>query len=60
LDLHGLKSQLRYANSINASHCIIIGDDELKDGSYTVRNLKDSYQSKLSPKAIMEKFSKGA
>ena len=56
----GLKSQLRYANSINASHCIIIGDDELKDGAYTVRNLNDSDQSKLSPKAIMEKFSKGA
>ena len=54
----GLKSQLRYANSIKASHCIIIGDDELKDGTYTVRNLNDSDQNRLSPKAIMEKFSK--
>ena len=54
----GLKSQLKYANSIKASHCIIIGDDELKDGTYTVRNLNDSDQNRLSPKAIMEKFSK--
>ena len=54
----GLKSQLRYANSIKASHCIIIGDDELKDGTYTVRNLNDSDQNKLSPKALIEKFSK--
>ena len=54
----GLKSQLRYANSIKASHCIIIGDDELKDGTYTVRNLNDSDQNRLSPKAIIEKFSK--
>ena len=45
----GLKSQLRYANSIKASHCIIIGDDELKDGTYTVRNLNDSDQNRLSP-----------
>ena len=54
----GLKSQLKYANSIKASHCIIIGDDELKDGTYTVRNLNDSDQNRLSPKAIIEKFSK--
>lgn len=35
----GLKSQLRYASSIDASHAVIIGDDEIRDGAATLRNL---------------------
>ena len=40
----GLRSQLRYANSIGATHTIIIGDDELAQGVVQVRDLARSEQ----------------
>jgi len=43
----GLRSQMRYASNMNASHTIIIGDDELSSGSYTVRDLLRGH---LSPR----------
>jgi histidyl-tRNA synthetase len=53
----GLKSQLRYASSLNASHAVIIGENELEKGEYTVRNLNNSEQHQSTPQAILKKFS---
>ena len=39
-----LKSQLRYASSIQATHAIIVGDRELESGSYVLRDLARSEQ----------------
>ena len=39
-----LRSQLRYASSINSTHAVIIGDDELAKGVVSLRNLVESEQ----------------
>ena len=50
----GLKSQLRYAATCKASYAVIIGDDELAKGKYTIRNLNDSTQEELGRDQIIE------
>ena len=40
----GLRSQMRYANTIGATHAIIIGDDELAQGVVQLRDLVRSEQ----------------
>ncbi len=42
-----LKSQLRYASSIRATHAVIIGDRELESGSFMLRNLVDREQREI-------------
>jgi histidyl-tRNA synthetase len=49
----GLRSQMRYASNMNASHTIIIGDDELSSGSYTVRDLNSGDQSEMTQDGIL-------
>jgi histidyl-tRNA synthetase len=43
-----LKSQMRLADKIKAQHVLIIGDDELSRGRYTLKQLKDSKQWDVS------------
>lgn len=50
----GLKSQLRYAAAAKASYAVIIGDDELAKGKYTIRNLNDSTQQESNRDQIIE------
>ena len=49
----GLRSQLRYASSIGADYAVIIGDDEINKGKFTLRQLKQSIQQELSPEEII-------
>jgi histidyl-tRNA synthetase len=42
-----LKSQLRYASSIGATHAVIIGDRELESGSFLLRDLVDREQREI-------------
>ena len=52
LDIHlsegSLKSKLRRANKIGASHAIIIGDGELESGSILIKYLDDELRSQES------------
>ena len=50
----GLRSQLRYASSINASHVVIIGDDELQKGIVQLRDLVKSEQQEISPDRLID------
>jgi histidyl-tRNA synthetase len=43
-----LKSQFRLANKLKAEHVLIIGDDELARGSYSIKRLNDSAQWEIS------------
>jgi histidyl-tRNA synthetase len=43
-----LKSQMRLANKLGAEHVLIIGDDELARGTYSVKRLEDSQQWETS------------
>jgi histidyl-tRNA synthetase len=39
-----LKSQMRLANKLRAEHVLILGDNELAQGKYTIKKLEDSRQ----------------
>ena len=43
-----LKSQLRYASSIGATHAVILGADELERGTAVLRDLTQSVQSEVA------------
>ncbi len=43
----GLKAQLKYADRLGASWCMVIGDDELAKGAVQLRNMKESSQEEL-------------
>lgn len=47
-----LKAQLRYAGSIGADHVLILGDDEVRDGTVTWKRMVDGEQSTV-PKAVV-------
>jgi len=42
-----LKAQMKYANKINTKYTAILGEDELKKGVYTVRNMKTKEQEEV-------------
>ena len=54
----GLRSQLRYATSVGASHAVIIGEDEISTGLYKLRNLRESDQSEATVEEILSLFRK--
>ena len=47
-----LRSQLRYANHIQATHAVILGDDELQRGVAVLRDLARSEQREVEPDSI--------
>jgi len=49
----GLRSQLRYASSIDATHAVIIGDDELQKGVVVLRDLSASEQREVKPDELI-------
>ena len=49
----GLRSQMRYASHMNASHVIIIGDDEISAGLYTLRDLNKGDQTEVTADGIL-------
>lgn len=51
-----LKSQMRQANSLGAKYVIIIGEDEIKNGSLTIKNMKDAQQQKIAQDNIVDFF----
>lgn len=48
----GLRSQLRYAGSIDASHAVILGDDELAKDAVVLRDLSLGQQEEI-PRALL-------
>ena len=42
------KARLSYADKLNIPFVILIGEDEIKSGKYTLKNMKDGSQSLLS------------
>ena len=43
----GLRSQLRYASSIDATHAVIVGEDELERGVVTLRDMTRGEQREI-------------
>ncbi|MEX2605185.1 MAG: histidine--tRNA ligase, partial [Gracilimonas sp.] len=53
-----MKAQMKDANRENARYTIIIGDNELAEGKFTLRNMKESEEVSLSFDEIPAKLSK--
>ncbi|MCQ2409847.1 MAG: histidine--tRNA ligase [Clostridia bacterium] len=49
----GFKAQFKYANKILAKKVIVIGDDELKEGIYTVKDMASSEQVSVKKEDIL-------
>jgi histidyl-tRNA synthetase len=56
VDLEGrkLKKALAVANSLNTRYSLIIGEDEIKNQSYTLRDMQKSEQQTLEESALIE------
>ena len=51
-----LKKAIETANKIGARSVLIIGDDEIAAGTYTLKNMKSGEQEKLSREQLTERF----
>jgi len=48
-----LKSQLRYGSSIDSTHVLIIGDNEIRKGTFILRDLANSHQIEIKEDEIL-------
>lgn len=51
-----LKGQMKYADRVDADYTIIIGEDEIKSGFVTLRNMKDKNEERLTVDELIERF----
>ncbi len=52
-----MKAQMKDANRENAHYTIIVGGNELEEGKFTLRNMKESDEESLSFDEILAKLS---
>lgn len=52
-----MKAQMKDANRENANYTLIIGDNELSEGKFTLRNMKESEEVSLTFEDILAKLS---
>lgn len=51
-----LKSQLKEADRINASHVLIMGDEEIKSGNMILRDMKKASQETITCDKVLERL----
>jgi histidyl-tRNA synthetase len=51
-----LKRALELANKLDARYALIVGDDEIAAGEYTLKEMSSGEQSRLSREALLEKL----
>jgi histidyl-tRNA synthetase len=51
-----MRAQMKDANRENASYALIVGDNELNEGKFTLRNMKESEEYLLDLDSIIEKL----
>jgi histidyl-tRNA synthetase len=54
-----LKAQMRHAGAAGARYAVIVGEDELKDGVVTLRDLTTGEQRRVSPDELREVLAPG-
>ena len=52
-----MRAQMKDANRENASYTLIVGDNELEEGKFTLRNMKESEEAQLTLDDIISKLS---
>jgi histidyl-tRNA synthetase len=51
-----LKSQLRQANTLGAAYAVIIGEDEVKAGTATLRHMADAQQEVIAMEELLQRL----
>ena len=57
LDDVPMKKKLNYANKQGIPFVILIGDDEIRTDTYTVKNMKNGEQQRISANEVFKKLS---
>ncbi|ERJ12700.1 histidine--tRNA ligase [Haloplasma contractile] len=48
-----IKSQFKQADKLNATYTVVIGDDEIKNDQFTIKNMKTGNQKEISSNGII-------
>jgi histidyl-tRNA synthetase len=48
-----MKKQMSYADKLNIPYVVIIGDDEMKNELYSLKNMKTGEQQKLNIQGVI-------
>lgn len=51
-----IKAKFKYADKLNIPYVIVIGEDEIKSGLLTIKNMQEGTQGQLSIEDIINKF----
>ena len=51
-----MKKSLTYANKLNIPYVIFIGEDEIKSGTYTIKNMTTGEQKSITKEDILDAF----
>ena len=49
-----LKGQMKYANKLGAAYTVVIGEDEVASGELTLKNMKNSEQTKIRKEGLAD------
>ncbi|MDR3085924.1 MAG: histidine--tRNA ligase [Christensenellaceae bacterium] len=55
-----LKAQFKYAGRLGSPYVVVIGENELQSGKYTLRDMQSKEEVALSPAELIETLKKGA
>jgi histidyl-tRNA synthetase len=51
-----MKAQMKDANRENARYAVIVGENELKEGKFTFRDMKESEESSIPFEEILNRL----
>ncbi|MBI1362405.1 MAG: histidine--tRNA ligase [Proteobacteria bacterium] len=60
LDPLSVKAQMKRANKVNATHTIVVGEEELASGKFVLKDMDAGTQDSLSPEDIIASLCGGA
>ncbi len=58
-DKRSLKSQMKRADKLGATHCVIIGEDEVKAGEVTLRYMAESREERVAMEELEARLAEG-
>jgi len=51
-----IKAKFKYADKLNIPYVIVIGEDEIKSGKYTLKNMQEGTQEQMTIEEIIKQF----
>ena len=51
-----IKAKFKYADKLNIPYVIVIGEDEIKSGKYTLKNMQEGTQEQMTIEEIIKRF----